>query len=105
MAGLLQNPNSLLRQKFRTKRIPNLRDDARCVLQPNDFLFLYTDGITEAGMRDREIFGEKRLETLLLESAAEPVSEICRKTIQTVTDYSNGDLADDATILMIRRTA
>ena len=39
--------------------------DAQCRLERDDLLLLFTDGVTEAGPAEDELFGEERLERLL----------------------------------------
>lgn len=77
--------------------------DAQCALDPGDLLVLFTDGITEAGVRDGELYGESRLEHLLLELQQLSVEELCGRLIATATDFSAGELADDVTVLSLRR--
>jgi len=79
-------------------------DNGQCHLDRGDMLVLFTDGVTEANAPEGEMFGEKRLEAILVSSAAEPVAKICDQVIQAARDFSRGDLADDATVLALRRT-
>lgn len=77
--------------------------DAQCQLDPGDLLVLFTDGITEAGVRDGELYGESRLEQQLLELQRLPVDELCGRLVATATEFSAGELADDVTVLSLRR--
>ena len=78
--------------------------DAQCRLVHDDLLVLFTDGVTESGAERGDLFGEQRLETLLQSSTETPVADVCRNVIQAARDFSGGDLADDATVLALRRT-
>lgn len=78
--------------------------DALCRLEPGDLLVLFTDGVTESGVRGGELFGETRLEQLLQSSPATPVDDVCRNVIRAASEFSGGDLADDVTVLALRRT-
>jgi phosphoserine phosphatase RsbU/P len=78
-------------------------EDARRRLEPNDLLFLFTDGVTEAGAARGELFGEERLIQLLRDSATAPADAICRTIVQAAEDFNQGELSDDITVLAIRR--
>jgi serine phosphatase RsbU (regulator of sigma subunit) len=75
-------------------------------LQPEDWLILYTDGITEARDRSGEFFGESRLMDFLRREAAagHPPPETARRLIKTILAHQAGALQDDATILLARWT-
>lgn len=71
-------------------------------LEPGDRVVLYTDGITEArGADDRE-FGLERFTDFLVRHQIDglPVPETLRRLVQAVLDYHDGELQDDATVLM-----
>lgn len=71
-------------------------------LQPGDRIVLYTDGITEARRAGDREFGLDRFTDFLIRHHADglPVPETLRRLIQAVLDYHNGELQDDATVLM-----
>ncbi|MEV6898809.1 PP2C family protein-serine/threonine phosphatase [Amycolatopsis sp. NPDC051372] len=75
-------------------------------LQPDDWLVLYTDGITEARNSEGEFFGEARLADFLRReaSAGYPPPETVRRLIQAVLTHHDGSLQDDATVLLARWT-
>ena len=72
------------------------------VLQPGDWLALYTDGITEARDASGAWFGEERLVDFLTReiAAGQPPPETVRRLTQAVLDHQNGVLQDDASILL-----
>jgi phosphoserine phosphatase RsbU/P len=78
--------------------------DAQCRLEADDLLVLFTDGVTEARLEQGELFGEERLERLLRSSQSSPVADVCRGVIQAASDFTRGNLPDDATVLALRRT-
>jgi hypothetical protein len=72
------------------------------VLQPGDWLVLYTDGVTEARDPSGAWFGEARLVEFLRRAAAadQPPPETVRRLTQAVLAHQRGVLQDDATILL-----
>jgi len=73
-------------------------------LEAGDTLVLYTDGIPEARPHvDAEEFGDERFHRVLEKEAGRPLAEICQGVVAAVQDYQRGPLADDLTILLVRR--
>lgn len=72
-------------------------------LEPGDELFLYTDGVTEADNRRRELFGKDRLKMVLDKSQARSVVDRLGEVMQAVRTFA-GDApqADDITMLGLR---
>lgn len=74
-------------------------------LNPNDTLFLYTDGLTEAENAQKELFGEQRaLDTAEYFSAltSDKQLEQMQRAMRLFVD--NAEQSDDLTMLAIRRT-
>jgi len=72
-------------------------------LGPGDELFLYTDGVTEADNRRRELFGKDRLKGVLDQSRAVSVVDRIGDVMKAVKIFAGGaPQADDITILGIR---
>jgi serine phosphatase RsbU (regulator of sigma subunit) len=74
-------------------------------LQPGDRLLLYTDGVTEARRGDTvEPFGVDRLRTFLQRDVASnlPNSEIVRRLKNALLDFHDGELQDDATMMLVQ---
>jgi len=69
-------------------------------LEPGDRLVLVSDGVLEAAPKDGEHFGEVRLAAALLASRSKAPHEAVRSLVRTLLDYQQGDLRDDATILV-----
>lgn len=69
-------------------------------LGPGDELFLYTDGVTEADNRRRELFGNERLKTVLAKSQAVSVVDRLGEVMNAVRTFA-GEVsqADDITML------
>jgi hypothetical protein len=76
-------------------------------LQTEDWLVLQTDGISEARDRAGRFFGEERLVDFLQREAAagHPPPETARRLIKAVLNHQNGELQDDATVLLARWTS
>ena len=72
-------------------------------LNPGDELFLYTDGVTEADNRRRELFGKDRLQAVLNQSRAVSVVDRLGDVMHAVRTFA-GDVpqADDITMLGLR---
>jgi serine phosphatase RsbU (regulator of sigma subunit) len=74
------------------------------ILQPGDWLALYTDGITEARDARGAWFGEQRLTEFLTRAIAaqQPPAETVRRLTSAVLEHQGGLLQDDASILLAR---
>jgi hypothetical protein len=75
-------------------------------LQPDDWLVLHTDGITEARNLAGDHFGQTRLIDFLERevAAAHPPPETVRRLTQAVMTHQDGRLQDDATVLLAQWT-
>lgn len=73
-------------------------------LQPMDTFLLYTDGVTEAMNKDRELFQESRLEKVLKAYHNLPLRELLAKILEEVKAFSGTmEQSDDITLFAIRR--
>ena len=73
------------------------------VLDPGDYLLLYTDGVTEGGARGTERFGLDRLADLLPRNleAGIPNTEVLRRLARAVLDHAAFELHDDMTLVLV----
>ncbi|MBX3378925.1 MAG: PP2C family protein-serine/threonine phosphatase [Phycisphaeraceae bacterium] len=84
--------------------------EATAVFQPGDLLLLYTDGITEAMTPPdregaRQLFGEARLDDLLIRHSSDSAGECVARIREEVTKFRAGSApTDDQTLVAIRRT-
>jgi sigma-B regulation protein RsbU (phosphoserine phosphatase) len=70
--------------------------------EPGDILVLLTDGFTELVNRSGDELGFLPLESLIVEQAGKPLSEIAQSMYDLAQGY--GKQADDQTVLLIRRS-
>jgi len=72
-------------------------------LEPEDLVFLYSDGLTENFNEKQELFGEDRLLELLLENRKLPCEKLKEHIIKAVETFSRGiSLYDDFTIVILK---
>jgi serine phosphatase RsbU (regulator of sigma subunit) len=74
---------------------------------PGDGFVLYTDGVTEGGVRGGERFGLDRFVSLLDAAlhAAVPPAEVLRRLVGAVLEHSMYELHDDTSVLLVMRPA
>jgi len=82
--------------------IPDARYEEMAVsLDAGDLFVIYTDGITEAQSSSGEMFGEERLERVILGCAGMSCEEIQSQILEAVRDFSVGvEQADDQTLVV-----
>ncbi|MEJ2229907.1 MAG: SpoIIE family protein phosphatase [Nitrospirales bacterium] len=74
-------------------------------IHPQDSLFLYTDGVTEAINRHGEFYEESRLELVLTRTQRQSSAEMIQATVDDVRKFAEGTpQADDITALALRYT-
>jgi serine phosphatase RsbU (regulator of sigma subunit) len=73
-------------------------------LEPGDSVLFYTDGVTEAHKPGGELFGVERLADLIGRHASDQVEpeEIVRQIVGAILEYKADQLADDATLVLVR---
>ncbi|MDP3913577.1 MAG: SpoIIE family protein phosphatase [Bacteroidota bacterium] len=75
----------------------------RFILNPNDTIFMYTDGVTEAMNRDHHLFGEERLLESIKKTGSLSVNDLIDETMKEVNLFVDGnEQSDDITILALR---
>jgi len=78
----------------------------RVVIQPDELVALYSDGITEAENPRGIPFDEGGLETALNDNHRQALAAVGASVVHAVEQYTvDTRLADDLTILLLRRTA
>jgi len=75
----------------------------KITLSPGDAIFLYTDGVTEAFNKERDLFSEERLIENLSTHYNTPIQELVSKIFQDIKDFAPGvPQSDDITIMALR---
>jgi sigma-B regulation protein RsbU (phosphoserine phosphatase) len=79
-------------------------EDRSITLAENDFLLLYTDGLTEAFSPEEELFGEERLKQVLLATKTESARGVLDALEASARKFM-GTLppADDLTMMGVMR--
>jgi phosphoserine phosphatase RsbU/P len=107
------NPPILLRANGHLERLPatatvlGLFEDwdclvADCSLAAGDVLVIYTDGVSEVGPKEDVEFGDERLVELVRQHQRDPAGEILDAIIAAVQDFSQGEQADDMTLIVAK---
>ena len=72
-------------------------------LKTGETLLVYTDGVTEAMNRQRELFGEDRLKAAVRGQAGLSPEGLTQKVVAEVAKFANGaEPSDDITLLGIK---
>jgi sigma-B regulation protein RsbU (phosphoserine phosphatase) len=79
-------------------------ETAELTISPGNMLVLYSDGITEAGLRYDEAFGEERLVQLVAANMDKPLPEIQSRVLGEVRTKSKNEPEDDMTLVLARAT-
>jgi serine phosphatase RsbU (regulator of sigma subunit) len=75
---------------------------AEVQLARGDTLVLYTDGVTEAENAQGEQFGESSLAEILVAQRDLPVPALLESIVAAVRKFSDGEQADDITLVIAR---
>ena len=72
-------------------------------LKPGDTLFVYTDGVTEAENRQKDLFSDEKLLNLLMDLGRGSAQKIIELVKGEISAFSEGvDQSDDITMLTLR---
>jgi sigma-B regulation protein RsbU (phosphoserine phosphatase) len=77
--------------------------NAELRLQPGETLLLYTDGFPEARSKTGEFFGPGRIRTFLERHTKSSPQALCEAALREISAFQNQNLADDITLLALRR--
>ena len=75
---------------------------AQAMLQPGDFLVIYSDGISEARNMKEELYGEQGLRELLLKFDGTSLDDLTKAILSDVRVFTGGaPQSDDMTLLLV----
>lgn len=108
-AILCNGPESCVETEHPESIVLGIEPDAsfltvETVINPGTSIFLYTDGVTEACMKNSVFFGEDRLKRYLKKVANDlSVEEVCGMLADQLDKFQAGNQFDDITMLFLRR--
>lgn len=73
-------------------------------LRPGESILAYTDGVSEARGPGGELFGDERIRSLLTVALRDDARALCDRVIREIDRYQESHLADDVTVLTLRRS-
>lgn len=76
-------------------------EDASVTLDPGDVLLFHTDGVTEATAADGELFGDERLQSLLVAQGTRPPGQILDIILDEVRAFAPVQ-RDDITLIILK---
>ncbi|WP_281613221.1 SpoIIE family protein phosphatase [Flammeovirga sp. SubArs3] len=72
-------------------------------LSPNDVIFAYTDGVTEARNGHKEFYTDEKLDDFCRNVEIDSVKGLVEKTIESVREFEDGhEQADDITVMCVK---
>jgi serine phosphatase RsbU (regulator of sigma subunit) len=74
-----------------------------CEIPPNGALVMFTDGVTDSETRSGEFYGAERLRAVLERNADASARELCRRVIEDVRGFGDGENQDDLTLVVLKR--
>jgi sigma-B regulation protein RsbU (phosphoserine phosphatase) len=75
----------------------------RIQLAPGDTLLLYTDGITEAEDKDRQLFQDDRLKQVFSQYRDASLQDLQNGIVRAIDQFTGGtSQSDDVTLLVVR---
>ncbi|MCX6138538.1 MAG: SpoIIE family protein phosphatase [Ignavibacteriales bacterium] len=79
-------------------------EDIKISLRAGDLLVIQSDGVSEAMNANQELFGEQRLQNLILEQRDRSPREIIDAIVREVHNYAGENVqSDDITIMVVKR--
>jgi serine phosphatase RsbU (regulator of sigma subunit) len=75
--------------------------EARAELAPGSTVVLHTDGVVEA-RRESELYGEERLDRLLVERRGLPAQELAAEILADCRAFAGGELGDDCAVVCLK---
>ena len=107
---LLRSESKIFETLARTGMAAGVEDNtpyaqATVTLAANDYLVMFTDGVTDAQIGDAPPFGEDRFKATIQKHAGKSAREMIEAIEKEVCEFSgSGEPVDDVTLLIARRT-
>jgi serine phosphatase RsbU (regulator of sigma subunit) len=77
----------------------------RCEIPRGGALVVFTDGVTDSETRAGENYGSERLRRVLEANAGASARDMCRRVIEDVRGFGDGENQDDLTLVVLTRHA
>lgn len=77
----------------------------RIRLRPNDLVLLYTDALVEVRADNKPLLGREGLRQLISKLDASKPEQLLPDLLKAINAYAEGDVDDDATMLLLRTNA
>ena len=74
-----------------------------CVIAPGGVLVIYTDGVTDSESRTGDYYGADRLQSVLEATGDATARDVCRRVIEDVRAFGDGENQDDLTVVVLKR--
>ncbi len=76
-----------------------------CEIPAGGALVVFTDGVTDSESRSGAYYGAGRLQTVLEIDRTATAREVCRRVIEDVRRFGDGENQDDLTLVVLKRAA
>jgi serine phosphatase RsbU (regulator of sigma subunit) len=78
-------------------------DEFEVTIPPGSALVVFTDGVTDSESRGGEYYGSDRLQRLLESDGDASARDLCRRVIEEVRAFGDGENQDDLTLVVLTR--
>ncbi len=78
-------------------------EESLCDIPSGSALIVYTDGVTDSESRAGDYYGTDRLRVVLERHATDSARDICRRVIEDVRTFGDGENQDDLTLVVLKR--
>jgi serine phosphatase RsbU (regulator of sigma subunit) len=78
-------------------------DEHDCAIPPGGALVIYTDGVTDSESRAGDYYGAERLRSVLQHNGESAPRDVCRRVIEDVRAFGDGENQDDLTLVVLKR--
>jgi sigma-B regulation protein RsbU (phosphoserine phosphatase) len=77
--------------------------ESACEIPAGGSLVIFTDGVTDSESRSGDYYGTGRLRAVLETDRAASAREVCRRVIEDVRHFGDGENQDDLTLVVLTR--